>query len=180
MSAVGNTSTSKTTIESPIVSIESTIVSIKSPVVTVESTIVSIESSIVSIESSIVSIKSSIEPSCISSTVSIPTDPSSDSTSDSSVISSTLCTIDGRCRAGLVTPSLTLPSKPCTPLLVLTGRSILSVTPLGSSIVCCLTIPLDPVELVSEGQIRTLTATVNFEGCCLSISCLCCNSLSYK
>merc|ERR1719481_990392 len=156
MSAVGNTSTSKTTIESPIDSIESTIVSIKS----------------------------SIESSCISTTVSIPTDPSSDTTSDttsdSSIITSTLCTIDGRCRTGLVTPSLTLPSKPCTPLLVLTRRSMLSVTPLGSSIVSRLTVPLNSIVLVSEGQVRTLAATVNSVRCCLSISCLCCASVSYE
>jgi len=145
-----------------IVSTKSTVVSIKATAVPTEATIVATEATRASDMTTVVATKATV---ISTKATAVPTEAPS--------YPSTLRTTAGGCGAGLVTPGPSLTPEPGAPLQVLAGRPVLRVAPLRPSVIRRLAVPLDPVVLVSEGQVGALAPAVNSVGGSLSVGGLC-------
>jgi len=151
------------------VSTKSTVVSIKATAVPTEATNVATEATRASHMTTTVSIKSTV---ISTKSTAVPTEAAT-VTTEAPSYPSTLRTTAGGCGAGLVTPGPSLTPEPGAPLQVLAGRPVLRVAPLRPSVIRRLAVPLDPVVLVSEGQVGALAPAVNSVGGSLSVGGLC-------
>jgi len=154
--------TTKSTViatEATTVAAEATVVPTKATIVSTEATVAATEATTIATESTVISTEATI------ATTEAPSYPSPQA--------STLRTTAGRCGTCLVAPDPSMTPEPGAPLQVLAGRPVLRVAPLRPSVIRRLAVPLDPVVLVSEGQVGALAPAVNSVGGSLSVGGLC-------